>query len=318
MNKFSRKKTVLVLVFLVFMWGLNWPLTKLALNDSPPIIFSGLRTLLAGCILLAFVLRNYSLLRFKETWSVYIISTILNVILFYGLQTIGIEYLPAGVFSAIIYVQPVLLGIFSWIWLGEAMYGIKIFGLVLGFVGVTVISLDGLGSNISIIGTLLALGSAIAWGLGTVYIKKIGHKVDSIWLVTVQFIIGGIILTCIGTGVERWSAINWSIGFISNLLFISIFVIALGWLAYFALMRSGEVSKVGVYTFLIPLIAIASSTFILKESITSGLLMGLVFIVVSICCVNLTPKSVRNKHNKIVMRRGGDDNSINNLVKRQK
>jgi len=299
-NISSPKKTIVILVFLVIIWGLNWPLTKLALNDAPPILFSGLRTLLGGLILLIFALRNYRLLRFKEMWKIYGISTLLNVIVFYGLQTIGIEYLPAGMFSAILYVQPVLLGIFSWLWLGESMYGIKIVGLLLGFIGVTVICVNGIESDLSIIGILLALSSAIVWGIGTVYIKKIGDRVDAIWLVTVQFIIGGIVLLGVGSGVESWSTINWSIAFISNLLFIAAFVIALGWLAYFSLMRFGEVSKIGAITFLIPLVAIVSSVFILKESITSKLLIGLLFIIISICCVNLTPKSIRIKPNEMI------------------
>lgn len=296
MKKNSRNKKILLLAFLVVMWGLNWPLTKLALNDAPPIIFSGLRTLIGGIVLLVFAIRYYKLLRFKDMWVVYLISTVLNVILFYGLQTIGIEYLPAGMFSAIIYLQPVLLGIFSWLWLGDPMYGRKMFGFLLGFAGVIIVSLNGIEAHMSIIGVLLALSSAISWALGTVYINKIGSRVEIIWLVTVQFIIGGIFLIGIGTGLEDWSVINWSIAFISNLFFISIFVIALGWLAYFILMRSGEVSKIGAYTFLIPLIAIVSSTIILNESISSQLLIGLILVVISICCVNITPKSIQIKY----------------------
>ena len=293
-----QNKTFLLLNFLVIMWGLNWPLTKLALHDAPPIIFSGLRTLIGGVILLFFALRFFRLLRLKELWPIYLISTILNVVLFYGLQTIGIEYLPAGMFSVIIYIQPVLLGVFSWIWLGETMYGVKMFGFLLGFAGVIIISLNSLGANMSFFGVILALCSAIAWALGTVYIKRIGDRVEITWLVTVQFIMGGLILIVIGTGLESWSMINWNAGFVSNLLFISIFVIALGWLAYFILMRSGEVGKIGSYTFLIPLIAIISSAFILNESISIKSLFGLILIVISICCVNITPKFIRTKYNE--------------------
>jgi drug/metabolite transporter (DMT)-like permease len=87
-------------------------------------------------ILLIFALPKYKQLRFKETWYLYFISALLNIILFYGLQTVGLGYMPAGLFSAIVFLQSVLLGIFSWLWLGEAMYGLKIFGLILGFAGV--------------------------------------------------------------------------------------------------------------------------------------------------------------------------------------
>ena len=50
----------------------------------------------------------------------------------------------------------------------------KIAGLILGFAGVAVISAAGFGGHISIAGILLALGSAVSWALGTVYVKRTG------------------------------------------------------------------------------------------------------------------------------------------------
>ncbi|MCM2536211.1 DMT family transporter [Neobacillus pocheonensis] len=291
MKQLSRTRTGLILSFLVIVWGVNWPLSKMALNFAPPILFAGIRTVLGGLILLIFAVPRYKQLRFKETWHLYLISALLNIIVFYGFQTVGLGYMPAGLFSAIVFIEPVLLGIFSWIWLGEAMYGLKIIGLILGFAGVAIISAGGFTGDISVIGIFLALGSAIGWGLGTVFVKKTGSRVDSIWMVTLQLIIGGIFLLCVGSSVESWSNIVWKIPFISNLLFISIFVIAFGWLAFFTLVGSGEASKVGSYTFLIPLIAIICSSFLLHESITFKLLIGLLFIVISIGFVNIKVKS---------------------------
>ncbi|MGG3693080.1 DMT family transporter [Heyndrickxia ginsengihumi] len=283
----SRTRTALLLGFLVLLWGVNWPLSKIALNYTPPVLFAGIRTLLGGVILLFFALPRIKQLQFKKTWYFYFISAFLNIVLFYGLQTVGLGYMPAGLFSAIVFIQPVLLGIFSWLWLGESMYKLKIIGLILGFIGVAIISAGGLSGNISSIGILFALGSAVGWGLGTIFIKKIGNAVDSIWMVSLQLIIGGIFLLCVGSNMENWSSIQWNIPFVSNLLFISIFVIAFGWLAFFTLVGSGEASKVGSYTFLIPLISIIASSIFLHESITIKLVIGLLFIVTSICFVNI-------------------------------
>ncbi|PKG22993.1 DMT family transporter [Niallia nealsonii] len=294
MKQLSRKKTILLLTFLVMVWGVNWPLSKMALSYSPPILFAGIRTVLGGLILLLFAIPRYKKLHFKETWHYYLLSAFLNIILFYGLQTIGLGYAPAGLFSAIVFIEPVLLGIFCWLWLGEQMYGLKIFGLILGFIGILIISAGGFTGDISPIGIFLALGSALAWGLGTVFIKKIGNRVDSIWMVTVQLIMGGFFLMLGGSSLENWSVIKWEVPFIMNLLFISTFVIAFGWLAFFILVGSGEASKVGSFTFLIPLIAIMFSSFLLKEPITLNLIIGLLFVVTSILFVNIKRKSNKN------------------------
>ncbi|MEK4535894.1 DMT family transporter [Peribacillus sp. FSL K6-1552] len=291
MKQISRTNTALLLIFLVVVWGVNWPLSKMALNYTPPILFAGTRTILGGLILLIFALPRYKKLRFKKTWHFYLISASLNIILFYGLQTVGLGFAPAGLFSAIVFIEPVLLGVFCWIWLGESMYGLKIVGLILGFAGVAIISAGGFTGNVSAIGIILALGSALSWGLGTVFIKKTGDRVDSIWMVTLQLIMGGIFLLSVGSSVESWSNIQWELPFIINLLFISIFVIAFGWLAFFTLVGSGEASKVGSFTFLIPLIAILCSSFMLHEKITLNLLVGLLFILISILFVNIKLKS---------------------------
>jgi drug/metabolite transporter (DMT)-like permease len=271
----------------------NWPLTKMALTFTPPVLFSGMRTLLGGLLLLAVALPRWKHMRFRKTWGVYLLSTVFNIVLYYGLQTIGLGYMPAGMFSVIVFLQPVLVGIFSWLWLGEAMYVLKIIGLVLGFAGVATISAGGLSGHISIVGILLGVGSAFSWALGTVYVKKAGNAVDPIWLVTLQLIIGGLFMSGAGSITESWSSVHWEPNFIACLLFISVFVIAIGWLVFFTLIGSGEASKVASYTFLIPIVAIIAGMIFLHETFTLSLLEGLVLIVVSIYLVNRKRPAVK-------------------------
>jgi drug/metabolite transporter (DMT)-like permease len=292
MKHTNKIRNIILLAFLVIMWGINWPLSKFSLNYSPPLLFAGLRLIIGGLILLIIAIPRYKMLRFKETWPIYFISAILNIILYYGLQTVGLNYLPSGLFTSIVFLQPVLMGIFSWIWLGESMYPLKIVGLILGFAGVGVICLGGLAGHISVIGVLLALGTAISWAFGTVYMKKTAQKVDGIWLTTLHIIIGGLFLLASGTVAESWSSISWNLSFTIALLFISIFVIALGWLDFFTLVSSGEASKVATYTFLIPVISILGSSLFLHEPVTLNLFIGIILVVVSIALVNIKSKKV--------------------------
>lgn len=78
-------------------------------------------------------------------------------------------------------------------------------------------------------------------------------------------------------------------------------MIALGWLDFFILVGSGEVSKVGAYTFLIPLIANIISILFLHESITVNLLVGLCFILVSIYLVNLKKLETKKRSKESVV-----------------
>ncbi|GAB2699266.1 DMT family transporter [Paenibacillus thermoaerophilus] len=286
MTPLSKPRTALLISFLVLVWGVNWPLSKIGLLYMPPMLFSGVRTLLAGVILLFAALPRLRRLKFRETWPIYMISALLNVVLYYSLHTIGLGYLPSGLFSAIVFLQPVLVGVFSWLWLGESMNGVKIAGLLLGFFGVAVISSGGMSGHISVAGVLLALGSALSWAAGTVYVKKVGSRVDPIWLVSLQMIAGGLLMTAAGTAIESWSDVSWQPAFILDLLFISVFVIALGWLVFYRLIDSGEAGRMASFTFLIPLVAILIGTLFLGEPFTAALAAGLLMIVASIYLVN--------------------------------
>ncbi|MGG1444863.1 DMT family transporter [Brevibacillus laterosporus] len=298
----SRIKPALYLTFLVLMWGVNWPLSKYALTYTPPLLFAGLRTFIGGLILISFAILQRKQLHLKGTWHIYLIASVLNIILYYGFQTIGLQYMPAGLFSAIVFLQPVLLGIFSWLWLGESMYGLKILGLLLGFFGVVSLTTDGFTGSMSIWGIMLAIASSFSWAFGTVYMKKTAAQVDSIWMTAIQITFGSIVMLGSGSAVESWSDIAWNTLFIVVTLFISIFVIALGWLVYFKLLATIEASKVGAFTFLIPLISVIFSVLFLNEKVTINLIAGLVLITGSIVLVNFKPKRL-NKTSKIAIHR---------------
>lgn len=102
-------------------------------------------------------------------------------------------------------------------------------------------------------------------------------------------------MTGIGTGVERWSAIHWTGAFIWLLLVIALLVIAAGWLVYFTLIGSGEATKVGSFTFLIPLISALVSAVFLHERVTISLILGLLLILASIYFVNRPRPASRSK-----------------------
>ncbi|RXY99132.1 DMT family transporter [Fictibacillus sp. S7] len=289
MKKTSPWLNAFFIAVLVMTWGVTWPISKVALNDCPPILLSGFRSLGAGILLFLFSLNRLDKLHFSEKWKMYFISGLFNSVLFYGLQTIGLLFVPAGLFSVIVYLQPVLIGIIAWLWVGEAMTALKLTGLLLGFAGVATISLGGLSSHISSIGIVLGILTAFSWAVGTVYMKRISVKVDGIWLITIQSIFGGLIMTGVGSGYEGFSSIVWSTPLLLTLLFLALFSVAIAWLIYFHLISNGNASKIASFNFLVPLISILIGILFLDEPFTYYQLAGLFLIIVSIYLVNRKP-----------------------------
>ncbi|WP_400163606.1 DMT family transporter [Brevibacillus sp. TJ4] len=284
------KQTAWLIASLVLIWGLCWPIYKVALSYTPPILFAGMRTLFGGVLMALFLLPHWKRIEWRKNWLIYCISAFFNTFLFYGMQTVGLVYLPGGLFSVLVYLQPVLIGVFAWIWLGEKMTALKGGGLVIGFLGVAAISADGFTGSISLFGVVLALLTAIAWALGVIYVKKVSPKVDSLWLIAMQCVIGGLVLSGLGLGMEDVASIEWNGLYLLGLLYGTVLGVPIAFLLYYKLVNEGEASKVASFTFLVPLIAVLIGTIFLKEAVTVGLCIGLVLIVFSIYLVNRPSK----------------------------
>ncbi len=276
----------MALIFLVVVWGASWPIYKLALPYTPPLLFAGIRATIGGILLGVLLFKRREKINWNKNWKLYVISALFNTFLFYGIQTVGLNYLPGGLFSILVYFQPVLLGLFAWIWLGEFMTPLKIVGLLIGFIGIVIVSLDGLTFHVSVIGVSLGLISAVCWALGVIFVKKVSHKVDPYWMVSLQSIIGGIALLSTGTLFENWSDIIWNSHYIFGLSYGAIFGIPLSFLIYYKLINEGEASKVGSFTFLVPIIAVILGAVFLDEPVTYLLIVGLILVGLSILIVN--------------------------------
>ncbi|MCL6599679.1 MAG: DMT family transporter [Alicyclobacillus macrosporangiidus] len=279
-------RSVALITFLVLVWGTTWPVYKLALNDTPPLLFAGMRTLLGGIGLVLVMLPRWREIRWRACWRMYLISCVFNVILFFGLQTVGLTFLPEGLFSVLVYFEPVLVGLLAWLWLHEQISVAKIAGLLLGFFGVAAASAGNLRAGASFTGIAIALITAAEWAVGTVYLKRIQGKADLLWLVAVQFTLGGGVLMGLGLCTERWADIHWTPAYGFGLLYGSVFGVALSWIVWFRLVQSGEASRVVAITFLVPLIAVACGVVFLHEPFNKSLLVGLVLIIAGIWLVN--------------------------------
>jgi len=291
MIELSRRKMIIYMACLVLIWGLCWPIYKFTLSYTPPLLYAGMRALIGGALLSILCFPKRKSIRWSENWRIYCISALFNTVLFFGLQTIGLMYLPGGLFSVIVYLQPVLIGVFAWVWLGETMSAIKVIGLVIGFLGVGAVSTGSISGQVSLLGVALAMITAISWTLGVIYVKKVSPKVDSLWLVALQSVLGGVVLTGMGLGAESWSDIVWNSTYVFGLVFGSTLGIPVAYILYFKLLNSGETSKVASSTFLVPLIAVLFGTSFLGEPFTLSLFIGLILIASSIYLVNRPKKS---------------------------
>lgn len=281
------RRPYVMFLLLILIWGSGFPIIKIGLAYAPPVLFSGIRMFLGGLIMVAIAAIWGGPLRLSRIWPIYLISALFNVVLFIALQTYALYYLTSGLAVLLIYLQPILVGILAWFWLGETLSALKITGLLLGLVGVAFIStMEDAVHGASPLGIVIGVGAALVWAIGTVYFKAIQNKVTILWLVAGQFIIGGFLLLILGLTVEPWSAIQWKGPFWFSLLYTSFIGVAVAWVLWFGLIQAGQASTVSAYTFAVPLVSILMGTILLKEEVTLSLLFGAACIVSGIYFVN--------------------------------
>jgi len=284
----ERRFAILAFVFLILFWSSAFGAIKVSLEYVPPILFAGMRTLLCGLVVALAALAWGGPANLRRDWPVYLLLAALNVVLFMGLQTFTILYMPSGSAAIVIYLQPILVGLASYLVLGEQLSVAKVVGLVLGFSGVVAVSAGSLsGSSLGTpLGVAFGVGSALSWTLGTVYFKRYGEKLSTLWAVAVPFSAGGVVLTGLGLVLEPFSGISWTGTYVASFLYTALVGTALAWILWLGLVKAGEASRVSAYVFFVPLGSVLLGAMFLGETLSPWLLAGAAFVVCGIYLVN--------------------------------
>ena len=165
---------ILLLAVLTLIWGLNWPIMKLALTDFAPLTFRAI-SLFGGLMLFATVarFRGLSLRISRKWWPEVALLALFNLVLWMVLSILGIGMLSSGRAAILAYTLPVWVALLGMLFFGER-HGPRLL-LALAFAAVGVVLL--LSEEFSTVagrpmGTLLMVMAAVTWALGTHWMRR--------------------------------------------------------------------------------------------------------------------------------------------------
>jgi len=158
-----------LLAALTLAWGFNWTAMKVALAEVPPWTFRTLCLGLGSAVLFAALKAGgHRLAVPKGQWGRLWVLAFLNITFWNMLVAFGLTMIPSGRAAILAYTMPVwAVPLSIWV-LGEQLTRRKLLGLVLGMAGLALLVGDVFASP----GTLLPLGAAISWAIGTVLQKR--------------------------------------------------------------------------------------------------------------------------------------------------
>lgn len=280
-NKFAYLGLVLVFVLL---WSSAFAAGKIAMQVSPPMLFLGVRFLLAGLLMIGFavIIGSYRPVGAKGWFRLSVLG-ILNQAGYQGLAWIAMGSVSSALTAIIISMNPIVIALLAVPMLGERLSLRRVLGLALGIVGVVIV----LSSRITVSGedlggTLILAVSLAAMSLGTVLFKI--WKIDVPLSVNIggQFISAGVLMLGVGLVTEDLDQIVWGTHLVLAMAYIVLVVSICGVGLWFYLLSHGSASDASALHFLMPPFGLMFGWVLLSEPVVMGDMIGIAPIAIGI------------------------------------
>src|SRR5829696_1457941 len=292
-----RLSTPLLAMVLCLVWSSAFIFVKLALRDAPAEVFAALRALAAAPVLLvALLIRDAAgLVAALRRPRVHLIGLVLgatSVAGFLIFSTLGLELSGIGFGVVLIYSQPLLVAGMARLALGERLSARQVAGLFLGWAGIGVAVLDEVsgadaGPHVWE-ATLLFLGTALCFAVGTVVVKAVTAGPRAVPLppaLLLALVYGSVPL--IGFATTADEPVHWTGSLVGSVLYAGVISLAVGYLLQFALLERGDAGVVSSYTFAVPILAALYGVLIFDEKLSVGLVVGALAVAVAILLVTV-------------------------------
>ena len=168
-----------LVALLTLLWGVNWPLLKLALTGLPPFTLRAIGVTVGGAALLALAAASGQRVVPHRREAVALAAmALVNVTLWQMLSAWGVERVASGRAAILAYTMPVWSVALGALFLKEPVDRPRVLGLALGMAGMALLVGDdalvpgldpGIGRGAT--GALLMVAASLSWAVGTVIAK---------------------------------------------------------------------------------------------------------------------------------------------------
>lgn len=255
----------MLLVLVAALWGFNFVVIKLGLDNFPPLLFSALRFLFAAVPLVFFIRRP------ETPWRLIIgIGLMLGVVKF-SLLFVGMKVgVPPGLASLILQSQAFFTVILAMIVFSERPRPLQLFGMGLAFGGIALIA-STVNGDFNATGLALAIAAAVAWACSNMLMKKVG-RVQMLNLMVWVSLVPPIPLLVISVLFEGWQRDIDAIMHINLMgagavLFVAYVATVFGFGVWGAMISRYGVATVAPFSLMVPVFGMSSAALLLGEAL---------------------------------------------------
>lgn len=281
----------LALAAVCIIWGTTYLTLRVGVTQFPPFLFSMIRFLFAGPILLAFMLTVG-----KASWPDR--QTLINqAVTGFFMVTVGVSvvgwgemYVSSGVAAIICSVMPVWTILINLIVSKEErpnwLIGI---GLIIGPCGIIIIFAEHLkefSDQYYRLGILMTFLANICWAFGSVWAKKKNQASDPFLNAGLQMLFGGLLLIPFSLAFDDYSRIRWN----NEVIFSLVYMILIGSVAAYACysyaIKKLPMTIVSLYAYINPIVAVVLGWLVLNEKLNVRIGLAIAITIVGIYIVN--------------------------------
>jgi drug/metabolite transporter (DMT)-like permease len=290
----------LMLVGVSLAWGFTWPVMKIALTDIPPFSMRTASLAVGGIALYALARLQGQSLRVKRRVTglhIFVIA-MFNVVVFSMCTAFAQLVATTGRVAMLVYTMPIWASLLARFVLGERFTFAGTIALTLCCIGMVVLIYP-LATQGAPVGIVLALGAAVSWAIGTVYIRWAHVDVDpmalAIWQQVIAFVILG---ACIPIFQSQVHLLDAHPAALVSVVLAGLMGSGLAYFLWYHVIRLIPAMTASLGVLSAPVIGVVSSMILLGERPTTTDIIGYVLIFAASACVLLQPQGTRIKSDR--------------------
>jgi drug/metabolite transporter (DMT)-like permease len=273
------------LTLLGALWGGSFLFISVAVPALGPALLVELRVLLAAVALALCAVAVGRLPALRSQWKEFLILGGLNAAAPFTLIAISQLNLTASLAAIMNSTTPLFAAVVAAVWIGEELTMRKIFGLLLGVIGVAVlVGLDPVPLNgVVLLSVGASLLAALCYALGGVYAKRTFQGVSPLTMgICQQAAAAAILLPLAAANLPEEPP---SLAVVLSVLGLALLSTAVAYLIYFRLMASIGPTKTLTVTFLVPVFGVLFGVLFLGDPVGIGTFAGMGIILSSVALV---------------------------------
>jgi drug/metabolite transporter (DMT)-like permease len=289
MDKEKNTKAYLALLTIYIVWSTTYLAIRIGVESLPPVLFTGLRWLIAGVIMVVILFLRKNKLPGKKDIIHLGIAGILLLGGGNGLVVFAEQWVPSGLTALLLTTVPLWIVGIEFLMPNSKKVNVMVWvGLVFGLIGVGMIfgtDIKSLFNPSYLKGVAALMVANICWTAGTLYLKYKKVSVQPLMGAAVQMLIAGIAITAAGLLAGESGTFH----FTSSGFFAFIYLIIAGSLiaygAYVYAVSHLPISLVSTYAYVNPVIALFLGWLILDEKITIWVVLAAFVILAGVMLV---------------------------------